>query len=651
MGKVSFVRNATVTAATPATLVQSKSQTFISGNTYTLTFDSDVQVGDTIIVAVVNEELTPDAASITDSDNNNYNLVTQGQLGFCNYSVAVAVASVTGPLTVTVEFTNASLCEVLIHEFANALSNEELSYCVAVTDSNIPPANPVAITGLVPITSQSLVFSFITTDDTSTFAGDTPTQTNLETQTNGAFSSGTLYSIATGTSALSLNLTSSSEAGTAQVAASVTIPIPQADLTLSFAENNGGDTLAVIFAATSSDADFPAGPSTITDSNGNTYTLQSSNINALTPVTNVYTGLYLYVCQKCVASSGTVTMNVPGDVITPGNLNVWAAGIEFHAAFAEINFDVASYDGGSGADSFTLNQVQTGTDNVTLTGIFDSGLNTFSVGTVTNPPNTGTTQRTIAIAESSPVTDSSGLFGLFETLEANEEYAMSIIDATDTFGFAVSFVGTNNVGGSAAETLTFSLNKGPDPIVPIEGRAIATVQIDCTQQQSHLFGPPIDYPEFSNYGDKTQQPTSFIVIEFDLEHLFQGSGLSEMRTLMAWSRPTFQSNSGTPPREDVAALNADQFFPALLTNTTTLQTIVLGGTIPNGTDDTENGQYGFGESLIIPMPANKHSLKYRFICPQPDVSSFGPQGKFTLQFCNWDIPPIVTIGVIAFSGD
>jgi hypothetical protein len=193
--------------------------------------------------------------------------------------------------------------------------------------------------------------------------------------------------------------------------------------------------------------------------------------------------------------------------------------------------------------------------------------------------------------------------------------------------------------------LTFSINKGPDPIIPKEGRAIATVQIDCTQQGSHLFGIPIDYPEYAYYGDTPagNQVAGFVVIEFDLEHLFQGSGLSEVRTLMGWCRPNFtnyQAGSGDPfHREDLpfGQTEVNVYYAAMLTNLTTLQTVILGRTgteVGNGSGSAAGG-HSFGSHFVLPFPGNKHSLKYRFICPQGDPNQL--KGKFTLQFCNFEI--------------
>jgi hypothetical protein len=428
-----------------------------------------------------------------------------------------------------------------------------------------------------------------------------------------------------------------------------------AGLSLEFAENNGGDTLFAAFVAVDLLGAFgDPPPSTLVDSNNNTWTLAVSRFNRPAAIAN-FISWAIYYCEKCQNSSGANTLDGTTVFTDSGSvLSVWVIGVEFFTPFANITFDTYDEIDGSSSTDASISYTQGVDDALILCGVFDADLNTFTAGVMANPPNTPTTSRNEQVAVSA-IANSNGIFGAFETLIANnpQDLQMSIASATDAFSFAASFGGTNATGGSAAETLTFSLNKGPDPTIPIEGRAIATVQIDCTQQLSHLFTAPIDFPEYANYGDIDNSPKAFVVIDFDLEHLFQGSGLSQVRTLMAWSRPQFVAIGGVPPREDSADMDAIPFFPALLTNLTTLQTVVLGGSAVryNNGSDVADGQKSYGESLIYPFPANKHSLKYRFIAPQNQNAANIPIGKYTLQFCNWEIPPMLTCGVIAETPD
>ena len=214
----------------------------------------------------------------------------------------------------------------------------------------------------------------------------------------------------------------------------------------------------------------------------------------------------------------------------------------------------------------------------------------------------------------------------------------------DNFGFLILLEGGNATGGPNAQTLVFSINKGPEPIIPKEGRAVATVQIDCTQQSITPW--PVDYPEFAIYPTDDDNAVGAVVLHFDLEHLFQGAGLSECRTLIAWSRPAFNFQN-SPHRTDGVYQGAGFPSPALLTNTTTLQTVMLGGQA--AAQSSVVGSYGTYQ--IIPFPANKNALKYRFINPQPVLGA--PIGKFILQFLNFEVMGAVesATGVLSLFND
>lgn len=410
--------------------------------------------------------------------------------------------------------------------------------------------------------------------------------------------------------------------------------------------NSPGDTLVAVFAAVSSSADFTSPAPTLTASNGNLYVLESFSINIHSTVENTYGAIAIYVCRK-VTETGPSSLQAPPQFITSDRVGIYAAGVELFSTFSQFEFDSVFYQA-TGGDTFSQDTTQSQADDICVSGIFDYQFTTLVAGTLTVSA-TGMTPASNDIATqtftgvASNVTNGSGVLNISETF-GPQDIEGTIAGVPDIFGFALFMSATHAGGGSAAETLTFSLNKGPDPIIPKEGRAIATVQIDCTQQASHVFVPPIDYPEYSIYAESTAgQPTSFVIIEFDLEHLFQGSGLSEMRTLMAWSRPNFSADNNDPPRYDHAT---DTLFPAILTNLTTLQTVVLGGTATSNINDSNDA---YGESLVFPMPANKHSLKYRFIAPQQNASAL--VGKYTLQFCNWELPPIITAGRLVMPSD
>lgn len=652
MSKVTFVRSATASPAL-ATLVQHKAAKFTSSGGFQLAFDAPCTVGNVIIVGVVFDSIL-NTAVVGDGVNTYTEQINNTAGGFDYTGLWTATATDDSQLLIDVTTSGSNSAQIFIAEYSNIIETVQ----DAATATNTPASNPLVI-GPITATGKALLLTLGMTDAMSTFAGVTPAQTVVDELPDVALSSSLLSAIVSA-STISPNVTASSLGGTQTSGVALLLTIPASDLELTFSENNGGDTLVAVFAATSSAPDFVTPPNTIVDSMGNVYTLVAyDNSVVAAPVSGAYTAQYIYMCQKCLQSTGDVLLTPPA-IETPGNIELWAAAFELQCLFATLTVatdtsggSATRFDEGNGTDAISLSALVPETynggvaqDTFFIGGIFDSGLNAFIGGSVTNPPDTATTVRTVQTVDAAP-TDSSALVGVFEIPIPSSyvpNFKTVVIDgtlasATDAFGFMLGFVGSGATGGGAATTLTFSLNKGPEPIIPIEGRAIATVQIDCTQQAGKVVALPIDYPEYACYGDVTSDPTAFVVLEFDLEHLFQGSGLSELRTLMAWSRPAFRStNSGQPPREDVPLTGGNlSNFPALLTNTTTLQTVVLG----SGAVQFSADGHDYGDSIIVPFPANKHSLKFRFIAPQTTANVDSPIGKYTLQFCNWEVPPVV----------
>lgn len=657
MSSVSYIRNASATIAggSGATLVQHRSETFASAAANDLAFTSPVTTGNALFVAILNTFTGATGITVTDTLGNTYTQLEVDTGDLYDVWIFATDGAFTGANTVTVTCDDAGIMQIYLLEYNGVSGTGQ--------DNNnniiqIPSASPIEM-GPFVASQIDLMLSFIMTDVSSTFSGGgTETQTVIDTQNAMGFSSavitGVIPAAGSGISCL-LNTANLGGSGIAALTTvnNITGSAGPTGLTIEFAENNPGDTCIVAFMATSSAADFVAAPSTIIDSENNVYTLAASLINHLTSVSAVYTAQFIYMCAKVAGSAGAVTIDMPSSIVTAGIVNLWGGGSEYQANFATIKIDDVVFNGGFGTTITDLVLTMTGTDDIVLMGYADSGLNSVSGSTIQFQPfadilNDFPTQN--ALLFSGPAIAAIG--GLL----SNEMSASTTVvvepggAVTDMFAFAIAFIGTNNTGGSAAETLTFSLNKGPAPIIPIEGRAIATVQIDCTQQISHSFGLPIDYPEFAAYPFSSLDATAFIVIEFDLEHLFQGAGLSEMRSLMAWSRPWFRSTNGVPPRFDVPVNNLSpnpEVYPALLTNTTTLQTVILGGS--NFANQSWNGPVpsSFGETMIVPFPANKHSLKYRFIQPLSAGNAANPVGKYNLQFCNYEISPFISNGILS----
>jgi len=415
--------------------------------------------------------------------------------------------------------------------------------------------------------------------------------------------------------------------------------------------STNGTTGIAIFAATATTGDFgdPSSDAlTLTDSYGNTWNLAFSSVNNLGATSNVYNAIAVYVCDKLAVGGSAILLNMPSDLLPGDALVQWAAGWMVQTSFASLSFDVVDSNGSNPlGDVFSLSQ--NGESDLVIGGVFASDLTASGVALFS--PSSAYTPLPTLLATGFFGTTSGGTnpgtaqVGLASSQLQNKAYSFDIqLDsATDTFAFLLAMSGANNTGGSAAQTLTFSINKGPEPIPPKEERAIATIEIDCTQQPLQTF---VNYPELCML-DVTEVTdlAGFTVCNFDLEHLFQGSGLSQVRSLAYWARPLFHLTS--EGREDVPTF--DQLvYAALLTNTTTLQTVMLGEAV-SANLNVQNGQ-AFGQYGIIPFPANKHSLKYRFILPQYQAATI--RGKYTLQFMNFETPVLLSqSGLLANAQD
>lgn len=406
-----------------------------------------------------------------------------------------------------------------------------------------------------------------------------------------------------------------------------------------------GNSAMAVFATTSSAADFDMPPDTIADTAGNIYNLIQVDTNNENTNAGVFMNFAAYVCYKTIEHPSEIGLETPPAFISPGMIQQYAMGFQFRTLLADFASDDSFYEE-DGADGFILTINNTGTDDLTVACIWscDQTETTSSI-TIDNDESVLVDMTYSGISSNASM--GTAHLCAWDTDTAPLTTTAEVTGASGTFGFTFGLSARNSGGGSAAETLTFNLNKGPDPTVPTEGRAIATVQIDLTQQQSHIF-TSVDYPEFANPGDNegvANNTTFFVVIEFDLEHLFQGSGLSKVHTLMAWTRLNFNESSTTPiiRQDGVSDEDAPETYAIMLTNMTTLQTVMLGG--------SNSAAQGNAEFLCVPFPANKGALKYRLISPQNQNNNLNPVGKVTLQFLNFEQPPIVLSGTIAPFGD
>jgi hypothetical protein len=422
----------------------------------------------------------------------------------------------------------------------------------------------------------------------------------------------------------------------------------QDSTTVSFSENDGGDFLIALFATVGSSNDGGAAPSSLTDTNGNVWDLLAWQ-NGIPIADGNDAAFAVYITGRVPASPTTNDLSFPAQLLDSVVLATWSNGIEISAPYFSLAQDTNVFFNET-ASGDTVAVALSTLNEAIVSGIWDASLNTSTAGVLSSSPTPS--MKNLGFGGAGASIADSNLYGFGDfSGQDSTNIESSLDDATSTFGISVALVGSNtnpNAGG-AAQTLTFGINKGPDPVVLKEGRAIATVQIDCTQQPVQ---GSVNYPEFALFDPDLMSGLGiegFTVCEFDLEHLFQGSGLSEVRSLMYWARPAFGIDSATNPvsREDGGYETA---YPAMITNTTTLQTISMGGSVANRTPfDGANSGYVTGANGVISFPANKHSLKYRFICPQANASN--PLGKFNLQFTNFEVPPTPEQGAVFSESD
>lgn len=418
------------------------------------------------------------------------------------------------------------------------------------------------------------------------------------------------------------------------------------DTSIAFSSNAAGDTLVVVFAATALTNSFSTPPATLIDSAGNVWNQLTGVANFPGSGSGLYNAQFLYALNDCVASVGVNTLDMPSELLPANVVQTWSIGWEFLPPSASpVYINQHAFVNGQSSLSIEI-AISPGADTLILVGGFQS---TKSVPSMVDGP-IAYPLSSYSNAEAWPNPNYTGSVSWTNFDGSTLDYFLNTGNVTDSivdvFGFAFALyvldVPPPPPPGGNAQKLVFSINKGPLPIVPKEGRAIATVQIDCTQQV--VIPGAIDYPEYSlnpddfaNAGFTEFAPVGFVVCEFDLEHLFQGSGLSEVRTLTAWARPWFNFLNGKRRDEGFVVSPIDPSgtlltaFPALLTNKITLQSISLGESAALN----DLGAQAYGQYTVMPFPGNQNGLKYRFISPQAFLNN--PIGKYTLQFMNFEV--------------
>jgi hypothetical protein len=165
-----------------------------------------------------------------------------------------------------------------------------------------------------------------------------------------------------------------------------------------------------------------------------------------------------------------------------------------------------------------------------------------------------------------------------------------------------------------------------------EGRRIVTVSVDFTQLPIKA-STNFSFPELSYAGgvSQTTQPYGgFQTFTANLASLQGGKGLSEVRSLIFYWRPSWGVNTGVTGDFTV---NADSLLGLLITDLVTLQTVP----IPSGDYNVVNKTaHVFNGAVPFYIAGD---AKVRFLIPVLDyvaVSGKG-QGKGIFQFCNFEV--------------
>lgn len=449
-------------------------------------------------------------------------------------------------------------------------------------------------------------------------------------------------SVLGGTGVVTANVTPGTPVAPSFVQARASTNPSGTSFTLAFTSNNvaGNCIVVTVCTVTNLGPDLP----TVTDSVGNTYNLIASNTSGV--------GCYVFAALNIGAGANTVSVTLASAEQCAINIH------EFHnVATASATDGTASAHQFSSATSITGGPITT----TNAPDLLFSFLVLDQTGqTVTAP--TGYTEVSSATGNGCStfgawITESTtGAFSAQWTgfTPGGTQNATTVLvglkggtsTAPETMGMLFRLAALDFAGASASGSLAFNIRKAPHPVPPPEGRAMATVQIDATQiTHTPLSARGLAYPEitFDNQVTPTNGWTAFAIAEFDLEHISnRGQGLSEVRGLIAVSRPMFQI--------DVVG-NATDFpgsagYPlghglALLTNISTLQTAVLGGAAMSW-QQSLNSQGAPIETLHMAFPAGKGAMKYRLILLSDTYPLQGGGttgiGKYTLQFTNYELP-------------
>lgn len=376
-----------------------------------------------------------------------------------------------------------------------------------------------------------------------------------------------------------------------------------------FSANDAGNLLVVIWQSVHGVATIPS--ATCTDSAGNTY--QVAFTSTVSNVSSRWITSTIFYCQSAKSSglntvtvhdtlTGALMYGVVAGEFTGSNIGVAVdgAGVAANIAGASQTINIPSHVGALVvAFSFTDSEYNGG-QNTTINAPFNS-FGTLTDGQCGGWYVTGTTPNTGAT---------------FNYSLGNRPGLAS----------GVAFLGSTYApvtGGPATGRIA------PGPKYKFEclpnGRKSLALTFDCSQLP--VVNGVIALPEFSDLSG-TAKLAGYTSQTIDIANCVNGSGLEEIRSIIAYSRPLHGAIFDGSPSVDDCGASATLGCPAIITALGTGQSVLLGA----GAVALQKS--GAIEHLVMPFPVSGSALTVRFLAPQ--ATTVSPRGLYTILFTNFD---------------
>ena len=360
--------------------------------------------------------------------------------------------------------------------------------------------------------------------------------------------------------------------------------------------NTAGNLLVLAFEGYNF-SPIPTPPASITDSAGNIY--QKAYFGSIN-VLGYASWAAFYYCASCLESSNN-TITTPS--VFGGGGATFATALEYSGSTPAATFDGA---GGIAESDTTANPSVSISCN---TGELVVGFGFVHGGNAT--AGAGMTQR------------SSDTVAIEDAQATGTNFSVGIINASSVDGSMVAGIAfkTGGAGQSAGGGSNIQLITGPKYIFEClpEGRKIARVNINCNSYE--IIQGVFNFSELSDAISSTSI-VGYVMQEFDLSYLQANIGMSQVRSLIAYSRPLFLG--------DDFGGNVGSALPSLITDEISGQSVILGA------QAIALGKSGAIEHLVTPFigDCTSGNHKVRFLSPQLALT---PIGRFTLLFCNFDV--------------